>query len=343
MYGSKLLARQPHTAEPEGRAVSAPALGLGHVTNPRPLALSPVVLVVGGLLVCMLVIPQRSGFTEYAFTLSTVYAIAALGGSVLLGHCGLVSLGQGGIVAVSAYACGQLINHGVPFAATLVLGGLVGIVVGAVIGIPSLRLGGHTLAVTTLFFALVVPELATVWPKITGGSSGLPVLVGASTDLIFYLSTAVLILLVGVQYAVLNARPGSRLRLLRDSSRAAASIGVPVARYRVAAFMYAGFTAGIAGSILTAVTAYLSPDVFTVWLSIYVLVGCVMFGFTSPASAALGGIFVGEFPQQVSQYQGLSGIMFGLAVLALVVAPRWPVSRRLAAHLKIERVTRRVR
>jgi branched-chain amino acid transport system permease protein len=297
----------------------------------------PVLFVLIGLIVCAFVIPLQSSFILYSATLSSTYAIAALGSSVLLGHTGLVSLGQGGTVAISAYTSGQLINHGVPFPAVLVIGGLAGVVVGGVIGIPSLRLGGHTLAVSTLFFALVVPELATVWPALTGGSSGLPLTVKASAGSMFYLAVTSLGILMLLQYVVLNARLGSRLRLLRDSPRAAASIGVPVSRYRVGAFMYAGFTAGVAGAVLAGATGYLSPDVFTIWLSIYILVGCVMFGFTNPASAILGGLFVGEFPQQVSQYRGSSGIIFGIVVLALVVVPRWPIARRVAGRFRQHR------
>jgi branched-chain amino acid transport system permease protein len=311
---------------------------LGTKLNPRPVAALPVAVVAAGLVIATLVIPSTGGFMIYSATLAGVYAIAGLGGSALLGHGGLVSLGQGGTVAISAYLCGQLINHGVPFALVLIIGGVIGSVVGGLIGIPSLRIGGHTLAVTTLLFALAVAELATVWPAITGGSSGLTISLTSTPDQVFYLAAAALIVILLFQYFALNSRTGSGLRLVRDSPSAAASTGLPVSRYRIGAFIYAGFTAGVAGAVLTGATAYLSPDIFSVWLSIYILVGSVMFGFTNPASAVLGGLFVGEVPQQVSQYQGASGIIFGVIVLALVVGPRWPISRH-AAHWLSQRKT----
>jgi branched-chain amino acid transport system permease protein len=331
VYGSRPTQAKVHDAgrAPEyGGRRGFPTRRLGATKSARPVAPLPVIGVTAGLLIAVIVIPGQSGFAIYAATLASVYAIAGLGGSVLLGHGGLVSLGQGGTVAVSAYLCGQLINHGVPFGAVLIIGGMIGFTLGGVIGIPSLRIGGHTLAVTTLFFALAVPELITAWTSLTGGASGLTISLGATPVEVFYLAATALTVIMLFQYFALNSRIGSGLRLVRDSPWAAASTGRSVARFRIGSFMYAGFTAGVAGAVLTGATGYLSPDVFTIWLSVYILVGSVMFGFTNPASAVLGGLFVGEVPQQVSQYQGLSGIIFGTVVLVLVVAPRWPVSQR---------------
>jgi len=287
-----------------------------------------------GIIVAVIVLPMEGQFYVYVGALSGIYAIASLGESALLGHAGVVSLGQGGILGVGAYWTTQLLNHGVPLIWTLLSAMFIGGLIGVVIGVPSLRLTGHTLALTTLFFALVVPEIANVWTSASGGGGGLSLSSGlVSADTVLYVIGAVLIVIMFLQIRLLNGRFGRALRLARDSERAAASFGISTKAYKVAAFVYAGILAGLAGGLFAVLTGYVSPSDFDVWVSVYIVFGAVIGGLRNPAWVILGGLFVGGLPQLVDQYLGLSSIIFGVAILLIVIPPRLPIVRRLNRSL----------
>ncbi len=291
----------------------------------------PGFLVTLGIIVAIIVLPMEGQFYVYVGALSGIYAVASLGESALLGHAGVVSLGQGGILGVGAYWTTQLLNHGAPLIWTLLSSMVIGGLIGVVIGVPSLRLTGHTLALTTLFFALVVPEIANVWTSASGGGEGLSQSAGlVSANTVMYIIAGVLIVIMFLQIRLLNGRFGRALRLARDSERAAASFGISIKMYKVSAFVYAGILAGLAGGLFAVLTGYVAPSDFDVWVSVYIVFGAVLGGLRNPAWVILGGLFVGGLPQLVDQYLGLSSIIFGVAILLIVIPPRLPIVRRLA-------------
>ena len=129
--------------------------------------------------VLMLVVISAPLFMERFYlgelSLVFIYAIAGIGLMLLVGYTGLVSLGHAAFLAIGAYSQGWLMSQGVPFPVSLPVAGLITAAVGALVGIPALRMTGIYLAVATLAFAIIVDQLIIHWPAVTGGFTGMVV------------------------------------------------------------------------------------------------------------------------------------------------------------------------
>lgn len=263
--------------------------------------------------------PFLGGYYLYVFTLAGIYAVICLGNNLLLSHGGLVSIGQGALCAIGAYTYGFAAQQGWLIPQCVLASVVVSTLSGAVVGLPALRLSGHYLALVTLAFTISVPEVIVVLDDLTGGASGMAVTTAIPPLANFYMML-VAVALVAVTQSRLIASPfGIGLRLLRDSSRAAAAVGIRGARYKLLAFAYSGALAGFAGASFASATGYLTPGMFDVWLSIYVLAAVVLGGMRQAAGAVLGASIVAIVPQLVSQFQGLPAILFGAFLLAVIL------------------------
>lgn len=277
------------------------------------------------------VAPFIGGFYLYVLTLAGIYAIVTIGNNLLLSHGGLLSLGQGGLLAISCYACACAANAGLAFPVTLVAGTLAAALAGLAIGLPALRLSGHYLALVTLAFAMATGEIIVVMDSYTGGSSGMAVTDNTLRPLAnFYAIVATIAIAAVLQTVLISSRFGIALRLMRDSENAARSSGINVARYKLAAFVYSGLLAGIAGAFFVSATGYITPTMFDMWLSVYFLIAVVLGGMRTPAGAVFGASLIAVVPQLSSTYQGLSSILFGVALLAVLYVTRSTLAIRLA-------------
>lgn len=315
-----------------GKAVStlpAPAATTGSIL-PLGLEKSDLALL-AVLAVAAIAAPFLGGFYLYVLTLAGIYAIVTIGNNLLLSHGGLLSLGQGGLVAISCYVCAYTANAGMPFIVSLLAGALAAAVAGLIIGLPALRLSGHYLALVTLAFAIATGEVIIVLDIYTGGTSGM-----AATDNTlrplpnFYAIVGTIAVAAVLQSALLSSRFGIALRLMRDSENAATSCGINIAKYKLTAFVYSGILAGIAGAFFVSATGYIAPMMFDLWLSVYFLIAVVLGGMRTPAGAVFGASLIAIVPQLSSGYQGLSAIIFGVALLIVLYATRSTLAIRLA-------------
>src|ERR1700687_366124 len=273
-----------------GRALVPYGLGLG------------AVLVIPALLD---VIPGVApGYILYLVSLALIYAIVAIGLGVLIGHTGQISLGHAGFFAIGAYASALLtLRLGLPFAVALLVAGSLTAAIGFLLGLPALRLSGPYLAVATLGFGLTIPQLVVWQGSWTGGSSGLHSLPLASLPLgaftivfrsdqdYYYLVAAVLIVLTIFARNVVTSHTGRAFVAIRDSEIAARAMGVDLVRYKTTAFALSALYAGIAGALYANLLHSISPEDFTVLLSIDFLTMIVLGGLGS-VGGALSGAFL---------------------------------------------------
>jgi branched-chain amino acid transport system permease protein len=267
--------------------------------------------------------PFFGGYQLYVATLGAVYAIVALGNNLLLGHLGVVSLGQGALFGIGAYACGLALRASWPLPVAILVGAGVAAGVGFLVGLPALRLSGHYLALVTLAFAAAVVEIIIVMNPITNGVSGIAVATGVPSPLSTYLlSLGVLTAASLAQEGMLGGRLGRIFHLVRDSERAAAAVGVRIAQYKLLGFSYSGVLAGLGGSLFVLATQYLAPSMFDVFFSVYLLVAVVLGGMNRPFGAIAGSVFIAVLTQVASAFQGLVSITFGLSILIATIAAR---------------------
>ncbi len=288
------------------------------------------------LLAVLLVLPFLvKNYRVFQFNLVLVYAIAILGLNMLTGFNGQISLGHGAFYALGAYTAAVLMDKlGVPYWLTLPIAGALCFAFGFMVGFPALRLAGHYLALATFALALAVPQLLK-YKKIeayTGGVQGLVLnkpeapfefsLFGQplSPDRwLYFFSLAVTILMFVLAYNLLRGRVGRALVAIRDHPIAATAMGINLPMFKSLTFGVSAAFTGVAGALGAIAVAFVSPDSFTVTLSIFLLVGVVVGGLASIPGAIFGAIFIQYVPNISDQIsKSAPAAIYGVLLIALM-------------------------
>ena len=193
--------------------------------------------------------------SEYWLYLACLVAIniaSATGLNILTGYTGLVSLGQAAFMGLGAYTVAILqIRFGLPFVFNLLAGGLVAMLAGILVGLPSLRVKGLYLAIATIAAGVMAHFIFSHFTALTGGSSGLTVpparFFGIELDDSFKLywvivPVAVLMLLGAAN--LFRTRIGRAFIAIRDRDISAEVLGISLLHYKLLAFAISSFYAG---------------------------------------------------------------------------------------------------
>lgn len=244
----------------------------------------------------------------FVTTVAAVSIIGALGLNVLTGFTGLISLGHAAFLGVGAYTAAILsTRYHLPFLVTIPLAGITAAMFGAVVGIPTLRLKGMYLLVTTLAFQFIVEHIIYHWEDFTAGDRGIslpdPDLFGITLDKYSGYYYVVIVIAVITAILVKNlsmSRAGRALVAVRDRDIAAEMIGVNVARYKIIAFIISSFIAGIAGALYAYLLGLISPDHFTLGQSILYVAMIIVGGLGTVMGSIIGAIFMVLLPELIS-------------------------------------------
>lgn len=241
-----------------------------------------------------------------------ILCIASMGLMVLTGFTGQVSLGHASFVAIGAYAHAWLMAHGVPFIVSLPLAGLIAAAAGLVVGIPAIRVSGLYLAMVTLAFAIVVEQVIGMWRGVTGGFMGMlvetPNIMGLSLGsprAFYYVCLILTVLCVLALANLMRSGIGRAFTGVRDSEAAAFALGIAVARVKIAAFGLSAGITGLAGALMAHHIGYLTPDAFTLLLSLDLVLMVVIGGIGSLRGAILGAILISLLPNAVAALKSL--------------------------------------
>jgi branched-chain amino acid transport system permease protein len=266
-----------------------------------------------------------SNYHVFELTMVLIYAIAVLGLNILTGYNGQISLGHGGFFAAGAYTAAILMHrYGVPYWATLPPAGLICFVLGVLFGLPALRFEGPYLALVTLAMALATPQLLKYFDTWTGGQQGInlvkpvpPASLGLDRDRWLYL-VALVVLLIAIRVAanMLNGRTGRAWIAIRDHPIAAAAMGIDTARYKTLAFGTSTLFTGVAGALSAIVIGYVSPESYSLFLSVSFLVGSAIGGIATIGGAIVGGFFIQFVPNLANDISDAAPwAIYGLAML----------------------------
>ncbi|GAB4537153.1 MAG: branched-chain amino acid ABC transporter permease [Anaerolineales bacterium] len=244
---------------------------------------------------------------RYYLTLANQVGIATIGAiglNILTGYTGQISLGQGGFMAVGAYAAGLLTAHmGMPWYLSTLAACLVTAAIGAVFGIPSLRLKGLYLAIATLAAQEVIIWIVTHWDAVTGGVNALvvpnPTLFGLqmNTDFRFYWviwGVAGVTALTTVN--LFRTHYGRAFIAIRDQDIAAEVMGINLFRYKLLAFAISSFWVGMAGALTAHYRSIVTWERFTVDVSVLYLAMIIIGGLGSVSGSFFGAIFMTLLP-----------------------------------------------
>ncbi|MCW5569175.1 MAG: branched-chain amino acid ABC transporter permease [Dokdonella sp.] len=260
-------------------------------------------LAVAVLALPLLISEYYVGETTWVF----IYAICGVSLMVLVGYTGLVSLGHAAFLGIGAYTHAYFLQHGVPWVVCVMLAVVVTTLFGFLVGLPALRMTGIYLAIATLAFSVIIQEVFTRWEAVTNGFAGMavakPVIFGvpfADERAFYYLCLFVLVLALWLTRNLLRAPTGRAWVAIRDSEIAAQSMGVNLALYKSMAFAYSAALMGLAGALFAHKIAYLAPDIFTILLSIQLLLLVIVGGLGSLHGAIFGAIFVALLPPVIA-------------------------------------------
>ena len=296
----------------------------------RPAWLSPaaVTLAAAGLIAAaaLPLLPMRAYLVSLLMQAST-YAIAVLGLTVCLGYAGQINLAQAAFFGMGAYAVGLgTASFGLPFWLALAIGVAVAAFLGMALGLASLRVGGHYLAMVTISFQTIFSLVLINWVAFTHGPDGVPNIarptwLGRPFDDGQYLSLSILALAaVGLFVLVLpNTRLGRAMRALRDNELAAGVVGVDTYRTKVTAFALSSLLGGLGGGLFAGGFSYVSPDQFTFGESVVFLTMALLGGVGSPFGAMLGTALLILLPEWLRFLKAIYLAVYGAAVILIMV------------------------
>jgi branched-chain amino acid transport system permease protein len=225
---------------------------------------------------------------------SGINIILAVSLNVINGLCGQFSLGHAGFMAVGAYLSAFLTYYyKVPFPIALIAGGLASGIIGIGVGIPTLRLRGDYLAIATLGMGEII-RVVLFNLDIVGGARGFPG-IPKYTDFFWVYLIVMLVLLSS--YNLLKSPQGRAILSIREDEIAAEAMGVDTTRFKIFAFVFGSFWAGVAGGLWAHYLQFLHPSSFTFMKSVEILVMIVLGGLGSIGGSAVSAVFLTFLPE----------------------------------------------
>ncbi len=231
--------------------------------------------------------------------------LLALGLNVVVGYTGLLVLGYTSFFAAGAYAYAMLASPQFGIHANfwfmLAVGAIIAALFGLLLGAPTLRLRGDYLAIVTLGFGQIVPDLLKNLVKYTGGPNGIsaidqPVLFGRHFGFdpvpYYYLYLVIIVLSLILLSNLRNSRLGRAWIAVREDELAAAHMGINTTAVKLLAFSVSAAFAGLAGVVYAANYTLVSPDNFEFQFSVLILLAVVLGGLGNLAGVLLGGAII---------------------------------------------------
>jgi len=265
---------------------------------------------------------------EYYLSIVNLIAIAvvgALGLNILVGYTGQISIGHGAFMSVGAYTAANLaVRLDCPFWLAVPLGGLMAALVGAVVGVPSLRIKGLYLAIATLAGQLIIEWTINHVTWISGGAQAsiqVPrprlggLIISSQRGMYFLLMVVVALAVIGAMNLV-RSRIGRAFVAIRDHDLAAELIGIDIFRYKLLAFAISSFYAGVTGVLYTYYLGVANYEQFQLVTSIDYLAMIIIGGLGSILGSIFGAIFITLLPILIRYLmEAFGGLFFSTQVV----------------------------
>ena len=281
-------------------------------------------------LIVLLVLPLVAGnaYQVHMLNMVGIYILVCLGLNLVLGYCGQINLGIGAFWAVGAYVSALLnVRLGwspwVTIAASIVVTSIVGIL----IGLPSFKVRSHYLAIVTLGLGEVINIILFNEEWLTMGALGVsgigsPSFFGIAIDTeerFYYLVLAVVIVAYLIARQLIEHRVGRAFRAVRDDHIAAQATGVNIGYYQLLAFALCGAYAGVSGALLGHLNSYISPDIFVVHATLFILTATLLGGAGHHLGPIIGGAFIVILHEWLRAFQEWQLVLYGLIVVLVVL------------------------
>ena len=235
------------------------------------------------------IVPLIEFYPEH-FIFAGIWSLVTIGLSLLMGYAGQISLGQAAFYGIGAYVSAILTVHfGLNPWLCMVIGMAVAAVVAVMVGVPSLKLRGHYLAMATLAFGIIVYIIFNEEGEWTGGPDGMSGIPGLnlfgfefdSVEKYYYLVWFFVFAAFIFTINIIQSRSGRALRAIHISEAAANAMGINVSRFRIIVFVYSGILASLAGSLYAHYMNFVNPTSFDLFFSIKLIIMIALGGMHS--------------------------------------------------------------
>jgi branched-chain amino acid transport system permease protein len=309
--------------------LSLPAITTAQ-TSPRSLGSGTLVL----LAALAFPLVAMEGYQLFQVSMMLSYAVTLLGLNLLTGWTGQISVGHGAFVALGAYVAALLMKwFGLPYWLAIPAATIVSFAAGFLLGIPALRFEGHHLALLTFVLAICLPQVlkAPALSGVTGGVGGIsfakpmpPAWLPLDEDLYLYaVSCVVFLIAFYLAWNLGRSRIGRALLAIREQPTAASAMGVNVPFFKTMIFGISAAFAGAGGALSAVLVQYVSPESFSIFLSVSLLVGVVVGGLGWTSGAIYGAIFIQYVPTLAENVsKAIPWTVYGALLIAVVfIAP----------------------
>jgi branched-chain amino acid transport system permease protein len=292
--------------------------------------LLPKIVLAAVALVVPLVLPDN--YYVGLANLSLIYIIVAIGLNFIYGYTGYVSFAQAGFFGIGAYTSALLAVDGhVGFWVALPLSGLVAAIFGVLLGMPTLKLSGHYLAMATIGFGIIVQMVLQNWTSFTHGAQGIGGIPGISFGPLaltnvtqyYYFMLVFAVLAALLAWSIANSNLGRSFKAVREDEIAASTSGINLRFTKVSSFALSALFAGVAGSLYAHMSSYISPDTFSFDQSIVFFTMVLVGGAGTVAGPIVGAILLTFIPELLRFLQEYYMALFGIGiVLAMLFMPQ---------------------
>lgn len=232
-----------------------------------------------------------------------IFVLLALGLNIVVGFAGLLDLGYAAFFAIGAYTYAMMaspqFNLHLPFWLLLFLAAAFAALFGIILGAPTLRLRGDYLAIVTLGFGEIVPQIFQNLTKYTGGPNGIGALdfpsffgrsFGQNTIPYYYVVLALIALALFFAYNLRDSRLGRAWMAIREDELAARHMGINTTAVKLAAFALGASFSGLAGVVFAAKLSLVSPDLFQFQVSVLIVSMLVLGGMGNIPGVVVGAL-----------------------------------------------------
>jgi branched-chain amino acid transport system permease protein len=289
--------------------------------------LIPIIRYLSLLFLFVLPLLFRDYFIDVAI-LAGIYIILALGLNVVVGFAGLLNLGFVAFYAIGAYTY-ALLNTGFGLGFWSALPFSVGLTsaAGFLLAVPALRLRGDYLAIVTLGFGEIVRLILNNWDSVTRGPNGIsgispPVILSLSLGKLsyyYYLVLVFVFLTVFITKRVYASRIGRAWVAIREDEIASSVVGINTTMYKLYAFAFGAFWAGLAGAVFAGKMQFVSPESFTFMESVLILCMVILGGLGSITGVILGAFILVLLPEMLREVQLYRMLALGFGLVLLMI------------------------
>ncbi len=252
-------------------------------------------------------------------TLTCIYMIAILGVSILTGFTGLFSMGHAGFMAIGAYTSALVTkSFNLPIFMGLAAAITASMLVGLLIGYPTLKLKGDYFVIATLGIGEAVRLIIENLPEVTGGARGLTgIPKGISFPMVFTMLVVIIVLL----WNFLNSKHGRNCIAIREDELATASVGVSIASYKMLSMSISCALCGLSGALLAHYMRYLSPSMFGIAKSDELVMTVILGGCGSLTGTIVASLLLVPLPEvlRFGSIQEWRMVFYGFLVVAVIV------------------------